>query len=182
MESKPFCLVLLSFLVLSCFVADQTHGRRKEQGVLHLGKSTSKPYFGVHSSLLEAIEPEDVIVTNVLIPQEGSKEKDRIDRFRGHPPVNFSQYGGYVTVNQSAGRALFYYFAEAQQSKDTSPLLLWLNGGIHIYLMLTKIQNNGIFSFITFVSLFLGIYLKELNNVWGIFFLSSFYLNKKQKQ
>jgi len=134
MESKPFCLVLLSFLVLSCFVADQTHGRRKEQGVLHLGKSTSKPYFGVHSSLLEAIEPEDVIVTNVLIPQEGSKEKDRIDRFPGHPPVNFSQYGGYVTVNQSAGRAIFYYFAEAQQFKDTSPLLLWISGGIHIYI------------------------------------------------
>jgi serine carboxypeptidase-like clade 2 len=133
MESKPFCLVLLSFLVLSCFVA-QTHGRRKEQGVLHLGKSTSKPYFGVHDSLLEAIEPEDVIVTNALIPQEGSKEKDRIDRFPGHPPVNFSQYGGYVTVNQSAGRAIFYYFAEAQQFKDTSPLLLWISGGIHIYI------------------------------------------------
>jgi serine carboxypeptidase-like clade 2 len=47
--------------------------------------------------------------------------------------VKFSQYGGYVTVNKAAGRALYYYLAEAdQQYKDTLPLLLWLNGGIHI--------------------------------------------------
>ena len=42
--------------------------------------------------------------------------------------MNFSQYGGYVTVNKEAGRALYYYLTEAENSKDL-PLLLWLNGG-----------------------------------------------------
>uniref|UniRef100_A0A2N9HTT5 Carboxypeptidase n=1 Tax=Fagus sylvatica TaxID=28930 RepID=A0A2N9HTT5_FAGSY len=64
-----------------------------------------------------------------VYPQEGLKEKDRIERLPGQPHVNFSQYGGYVTVNNSAGRALYYYFVEAQHSKDSLPLLLWLTGG-----------------------------------------------------
>ncbi|GAA0175326.1 serine protease [Lithospermum erythrorhizon] len=66
-------------------------------------------------------------------PQEGCKERDRIERLPGQPEVEFEQYGGYVTVNQSAGTAFYYYFVEAQPqhhaNKSTLPLLLWLNGG-----------------------------------------------------
>uniref|UniRef100_A0A2N9HT13 Carboxypeptidase n=1 Tax=Fagus sylvatica TaxID=28930 RepID=A0A2N9HT13_FAGSY len=102
MESKPFCWILLSFLTLSCFVA-QTHGNKQVQAY-HVNESN-------------------------VYPQEGLKEKDRIERLPGQPHVNFSQYGGYVTVNNSAGRALYYYFVEAQHSKDSLPLLLWLTGG-----------------------------------------------------
>ena len=63
-------------------------------------------------------------------PHEELKVKDRIERFPGQPYVKFSQYGGYVTVDTSAGRAFYYYFVEAQHSKESLPLLLWLNGGI----------------------------------------------------
>nr|DAD47316.1 TPA_asm: hypothetical protein HUJ06_017253 [Nelumbo nucifera] len=42
---------------------------------------------------------------------------------------NFNQYGGYVTVDGSAGRALFYYFVEAPDAMS-KPLVLWLNGGV----------------------------------------------------
>ncbi|XP_062174006.1 serine carboxypeptidase-like 40 isoform X1 [Alnus glutinosa] len=126
MESKPFCWVLLAFFILSCFVG-QTHGRMKEQGLHHLYKAISKPNFGLNTSLFQAA---DLVVdqTNVL-PQQGLKERDWIKAWPGQPPVKFSQYGGYVTVNKIAGRALYYYLAEAQQYKDTLPLLLWLNGG-----------------------------------------------------
>jgi serine carboxypeptidase-like clade II len=34
-------------------------------------------------------------------------------------------YSGYVTVDESAGRALFYWLQEVQPA----PLVLWLNGG-----------------------------------------------------
>ncbi|KAA0053807.1 serine carboxypeptidase-like 45 [Cucumis melo var. makuwa] len=44
--------------------------------------------------------------------------------------ANFKQFGGYVTVDEKQGRALFYYFVEAQTPQPTSkPLVLWLNGG-----------------------------------------------------
>ncbi|XP_075076926.1 serine carboxypeptidase-like 40 [Nicotiana tabacum] len=56
------------------------------------------------------------------------KKKDWIKKLPGQPPIKFQQYGGYVTVNESAGRALYYYFTEAENSKSL-PLLLWLNGG-----------------------------------------------------
>ncbi|GFP84551.1 serine carboxypeptidase-like 28, partial [Phtheirospermum japonicum] len=57
------------------------------------------------------------------------KEADKIDRLVGQPDVNFRQYSGYVTVDPDAGRALFYYFAEAAENSSTKPLVLWLNGG-----------------------------------------------------
>ncbi|KAL0425667.1 UNVERIFIED_CONTAM: Serine carboxypeptidase-like 40 [Sesamum radiatum] len=57
------------------------------------------------------------------------KESDRIERLPGQPPVRFQQYGGYVMVNRTAGRAFYYYFVEAHHSHHSLPLLLWLNGG-----------------------------------------------------
>ena len=36
---------------------------------------------------------------------------------------------GYITVNDSAGRTLFYAFAESKEDKESKPLVLWLNGG-----------------------------------------------------
>jgi len=44
-------------------------------------------------------------------------------------PINFDQYAGYITVDESAGRALFYWFVESQNNPSTDPVVLWLNGG-----------------------------------------------------
>ncbi|KZV29254.1 serine carboxypeptidase II-3-like [Dorcoceras hygrometricum] len=63
-----------------------------------------------------------------VAPQEGLKDADRIVTLPGQPAVNFSQYSGYVTVDPAAGRALFYWLTEAEDS-STKPLVLWLNGG-----------------------------------------------------
>lgn len=60
--------------------------------------------------------------------QTGLREADKIVSLPGQPEVSFSQYSGYVTVDPNAGRALFYYFAESQESW-AKPLVLWLNGG-----------------------------------------------------
>ncbi|CAN1328690.1 Serine carboxypeptidase-like 29 [Linum perenne] len=43
--------------------------------------------------------------------------------------VSFAHYSGYVTVNEKAGRALFYWFFEAAEEPESKPLVLWLNGG-----------------------------------------------------
>ncbi|KAK6931735.1 Peptidase S10, serine carboxypeptidase [Dillenia turbinata] len=65
-----------------------------------------------------------------LSPEILSKqEADRVTGLPGQPQVNFAQYSGYVTVNESHGRALFYWFFEATHKPQEKPLLLWLNGG-----------------------------------------------------
>ena len=44
--------------------------------------------------------------------------------------VSFKQYSDYITTDAQHGRALFYYFVEAESTKPLSqPLTLWLNGG-----------------------------------------------------
>ncbi|KAE8810016.1 serine carboxypeptidase-like 33 [Hordeum vulgare] len=58
------------------------------------------------------------------------QEADRVVFLPGQPrspPV--SQFSGHVTVNKRNGRALFYWFFEAQSQPSYKPLLLWLNGG-----------------------------------------------------
>ncbi|XP_020578268.1 serine carboxypeptidase-like 27 [Phalaenopsis equestris] len=54
---------------------------------------------------------------------------DKIDRLPGQPAVDFNQYSGYVTVDEKAGRALFYWLVEAPAASQPAPLVLWLNGG-----------------------------------------------------
>ncbi|KAG8384615.1 hypothetical protein BUALT_Bualt04G0136300 [Buddleja alternifolia] len=57
------------------------------------------------------------------------EEADRIVALPGQPKVAFQQFSGYVTVNEVAGRALFYWLTEAVQQPFEKPLVVWLNGG-----------------------------------------------------
>eukprot|EP00252_Welwitschia_mirabilis_P007123 TRINITY_DN1821_c0_g3_i1.p1 TRINITY_DN1821_c0_g3~~TRINITY_DN1821_c0_g3_i1.p1 ORF type:complete len:465 (-),score=59.55 TRINITY_DN1821_c0_g3_i1:136-1530(-) len=58
------------------------------------------------------------------------QERDKVSQLPGQPSnVNFRQYSGYITVDDKAGRAFFYWFIEAEESPSSKPLLLWLNGG-----------------------------------------------------
>nr|GMD95674.1 serine carboxypeptidase-like 45 [Ipomoea batatas] len=44
--------------------------------------------------------------------------------------ITFKQYSGYIVTDAHHGRALFYYFVEAEAQNPLSrPLTLWLNGG-----------------------------------------------------
>lgn len=60
------------------------------------------------------------------------QKRDKITHLPGQPEnVDFSQYSGYVTVNEKSGRALFYWLTESPKSREpkSRPLVLWLNGG-----------------------------------------------------
>ncbi|KAL2634330.1 hypothetical protein R1flu_005809 [Riccia fluitans] len=59
----------------------------------------------------------------------GAPKEDLIRKLPGQPDVEFKQYGGYVTVDPQKGRALYYYFVEAEHDPQEKPLILWLNGG-----------------------------------------------------
>jgi serine carboxypeptidase-like clade II len=56
-------------------------------------------------------------------------EADLVTGLPGQPAVGFSHYAGYVDVASGGGKALFYWFFEAEREPDKKPLLLWLNGG-----------------------------------------------------
>ncbi|PIA27346.1 hypothetical protein AQUCO_08000015v1 [Aquilegia coerulea] len=54
---------------------------------------------------------------------------DKINGLPGQPHVTFQQYSGYVILDETNQRALFYYFVEAEIDPVSKPLVLWLNGG-----------------------------------------------------
>lgn len=130
MNKATYSVFLLPFLIiLSCLVIE-IHGSKQIRALDNLHKSKYRGDSQIDRSdfeVQELVHDDDAIV--VHSHQEGLKEKDRIVRLPGQPQVKFSQYGGYVTVDKYAGSAFYYYFVEAQRSKETLPLLLWLNGG-----------------------------------------------------
>ncbi|RDX63177.1 Serine carboxypeptidase-like 40, partial [Mucuna pruriens] len=120
--------VLLVVLILSTFVAE-IHGNKQAVALDKFQKYKFKPNSQIIDDRSD-FEAQDLVVHDMVVhSQLGLKEKDRIEKLPGQPQVKFSQYGGYVTVDKLAGRAFYYYFVEAQRSKQTLPLLLWLNGG-----------------------------------------------------
>ena len=126
MEKQPsLLLAFLFFIIVSCYISE-TQAKKQEQRLGHLYKAKLKENSGVDTSLFKTIHN---VSRATIHSQDGLKENDRIEKLPGQPVVEFSQYGGYVTVDESAGRAMYYYFVEAQKSKDSAPLLLWLNGG-----------------------------------------------------
>ncbi|KAK1370973.1 Carboxypeptidase [Heracleum sosnowskyi] len=124
-NSLPVLLLLL-FLSISL-----VHGHRHTQSgalknLVRTNKLRNREVLRIDTSNFEPqLHVEDVKCVSI----DDAKEKDKIVKLPGQPPVKFDQYGGYITVNQSAGRALYYYFTEAEQDKESLPLLLWLNGG-----------------------------------------------------
>ncbi|XP_017250276.1 serine carboxypeptidase 24 [Daucus carota subsp. sativus] len=69
------------------------------------------------------------VIFNVAAETSKEQELDRITSLPGQPPVKFSQFSGYVTVDEQEGRALFYWLTEATGNSLNKPLVLWLNGG-----------------------------------------------------
>ncbi|KAK8509425.1 hypothetical protein V6N13_104687 [Hibiscus sabdariffa] len=73
-----------------------------------------------------------VICSACFCSSFGDQTLDKITELPGQPgDVQFNQYSGYVTVNEQAGRALFYWLMESPLSRkpESRPLVLWLNGG-----------------------------------------------------
>ncbi|KAF9624073.1 hypothetical protein IFM89_007771 [Coptis chinensis] len=88
-------------------------------GVLKSAQCVFLCVFALASRISWALDPET----------EALQEADRVWQIPGQPLVKFKQYSGYVTTDESYGKALFYWFFEATQKPAEKPLLLWLNGG-----------------------------------------------------
>jgi serine carboxypeptidase-like clade 1 len=56
-------------------------------------------------------------------------QADRITALPGFNGPLGKQYSGYIVVNETAGRALHYWFVESQRDPKRDPVVLWMNGG-----------------------------------------------------
>ncbi len=71
-----------------------------------------------------------VLVVALAVAAAAAPSSDRITSLPGLDALpSFAMYSGYVTVDASHGRALYYFFAESQGNPSTDPVLVWLQGG-----------------------------------------------------
>lgn len=71
--------------------------------------------------------------TGSLLPLSGYTDAARKDQI-GHLPglkghMKTRQFSGYLEVNATSGRNIFYWFVEAEKDPANAPVLFWTNGG-----------------------------------------------------
>ncbi|RXH86989.1 hypothetical protein DVH24_028489 [Malus domestica] len=65
-----------------------------------------------------------------ILPTQSAPQSALVSQIPGFSGTLPSKhYAGYVTVDQSHGRNLFYYFVESEGKPAEDPVVLWLNGG-----------------------------------------------------
>lgn len=75
------------------------------------------------------------LFTTSAVPFTDQQQSDKIINLPGQKfTAKFNHYSGYVTVEETsaASRNLFYCLIESPDQPTTKPLVLWLNGRIHI--------------------------------------------------
>ncbi|KAL3832971.1 hypothetical protein ACJIZ3_007707 [Penstemon smallii] len=128
MENRAMWLTFFFTFLISISTAAHSSGKKQIEALSRIYKEKLEGNSRIDTSHFNATH-HHILREKFINSQKGLKEKDLIERLPGQPQVKFRQYGGYVTVNKTAGRAFYYYFVEAQRSEKTLPLLLWLNGG-----------------------------------------------------
>ena len=66
-----------------------------------------------------------------------AQEADKVYNLPVQRMENFAHYAGYITMNESHGIDLFYWFFEAEDQPSEKTLVLWLKGGLHHHLNLS---------------------------------------------
>jgi hypothetical protein len=125
MRNTPFCFFLL--ICVAAWHADASQQAQLREFILSRRSSSNGIFFPwVGTAATNSLRAESFSVTD----QTSLKDVDKIAALPGQPNgVSFSQYSGYVTVDEKNGRALFYYLVEAATDPAAKPLVLWLNGG-----------------------------------------------------
>ncbi|CAM0949173.1 unnamed protein product [Alopecurus aequalis] len=119
----------ISFLLI-CLAALQLHANASQEAQLKAFISSRKSSVSSTDTFQVRNIADRVARSLSTESAVGDSAADKITALPGQPEgVDFNQYGGYVTVDEENGRALFYYLVEAPQGAAEKPLVLWLNGG-----------------------------------------------------
>eukprot|EP00042_Codosiga_hollandica_P043514 m.412847 g.412847 ORF g.412847 m.412847 type:complete len:454 (+) comp56570_c0_seq3:85-1446(+) len=93
---------------------------------------------------------------------------DLITSLPGMPTLpSFPMYSGYVTVNATAGRSLFYFFAESQNDPATDPIVWWLQGGPGCSSLVGLFTENGPLRVVAAEGNSTGLNVSVVENGWS---------------
>ena len=116
------------FVLLGTAISPSYQGTTQGDALRRLWRNGGKRKWGSDNALTTFMNYSQYLTES---KEEGHmQEADYLPHgLPGQPlDIKFKQYSGYVTVDNKAGRALFYYFTEAVKDPSKHSLVLWLNG------------------------------------------------------
>ncbi|XP_015077397.1 serine carboxypeptidase 1-like [Solanum pennellii] len=70
------------------------------------------------------------LLTFLFLVTEGAPQSALVTQIPGFNGTFHSKhYAGYVNIDESHGKNLYYYFVESERDPSNDPVVLWLNGG-----------------------------------------------------
>lgn len=113
-----------------------------------------------------------VVALCLLALAHAAPQSDRITSLPNlSPPPNFDQYSGYITVNKTNGRALFYWFVEATSNSASAPIILWMNGGPGASSLYGLFRENG--PFVVYPNQYVGYNAYSWNSFANLLYVES---------
>ena len=70
-----------------------------------------------------------IVLIQTLLSVVISQTRNKITNLPGQPSVEFEQYSGYVVLNKTTQKSVFYWFQLSQNNPFLDPIVLWTNGG-----------------------------------------------------
>ncbi|KMZ74406.1 putative Serine carboxypeptidase [Zostera marina] len=87
-----------------------------------------------------------IIFTSITVL--GAPEEALITELPGFNGTLLSKhYAGYITVDETTGKKLYYYFVQSERNPAEDPVVLWLNGGPRCSSFYGFIYEHGPFKF-----------------------------------
>uniref|UniRef100_A0A0K6SB77 Uncharacterized protein n=1 Tax=Chromera velia CCMP2878 TaxID=1169474 RepID=A0A0K6SB77_9ALVE len=81
------------------------------------------------------------LVLLFLPASASSAEITSLPDFEGTLP--FKMYSGYITVDETTSRKLFYWYTESENDPSSDPLVLWFTGGPGCSGLSALLNENG---------------------------------------
>uniref|UniRef100_A0A0C9S512 Putative serine carboxypeptidase n=1 Tax=Amblyomma americanum TaxID=6943 RepID=A0A0C9S512_AMBAM len=90
-------------------------------------------------------DPRPLFLTPLIrnCSYEEAKKKSEVHLLKQYNITNASAYSGYITVNETTGSNLFFFFIEAENNATDAPLMLWTPGGPGLSALFAMLLQNG---------------------------------------
>lgn len=143
MKYLNHCIFVIIAAAIVCATADDESKRTQRSSLLN-----PYPPFGYYD---DGTDPGEPLFLTPLMNNESMSRIDvqRMARVKGSKFLDIESYAGFLTIDRVFNTNLFFWYFPAEENPETSPVVLWLQGGPGASSLIGLFLENGPLKLIT---------------------------------